>query len=456
MRRLTTSVAFMLGVALGCGSEPGSGADGVLPDASERRDAESSSDSACPGREVPSGIVCGSADRPCAVTVDEVVPGSLGTREDPPSIALGCDARPGILFATAGQGTFAMRDEWGWTVEAAMPMTTGGLVTTARGALAVVGHAIGFDPGPPAELWEREGEVWHLVDDAPASAAHAGAVAMGGEALHATLVVNGTEYEDGAPELATWANGQWTMTLLGDLGRSHPILAAPAALALSPAGSGQPHVAFWENGDNDWILYHAGPGTTPRPVLSLGLNTLDWYPVALAVTADGRDDRPHVVTNRAHSKAFADADVLWSFGTEIVYLTRDGTGAWREVVVAAGDPDEYLAERCGPRADCEWDYVTFRVVAVAATSTDAHILYARYRVWSDGRGGRGIEGRLEMAVVAADGTVATQLLLEPVAPKRGTAVVDADGRIHLAIDDSVRSGSPGSVRYLRIEPAARN
>ena len=365
---------------------------------------------------------------------------------------------PRILFSIAEGGyhgrlaVLGGGDE-GWQVHGApMAIARAGLAHVHVGAAGPGGGewvGVTYDGANRLSLWSHEGgERWERE--------HEWAEAR-------TVVAHGVEGDGrGRVHMAPFGgNGgpvQWVVRDGDGLGESVQIAARGqhAVVATDPAGGA--HFSWWSSeGGRGWeLMYSASDPVAPEVVAPLGGGALSVQSHGLTVERSG------IGETQVH--------LLGAVGQPLAltHLRRDADGRWRGDELAVDEPDEGCqgGEQPEEGVECEQDSVQYVPLDAVSSGDHRHVrmLYSRIhrhaKLRGQCQGGGGmppfcdwqvvessVDASLHLAWPTPDGGTGSAQVHEGVGGA-GTAVVDAEDRIHVALYDvqGLR------LVYLRLDP----
>ena len=468
--------AWMLPVA-GCGSSPSTAADrsteggpaGVGDAAAnptpEEADAAGDSRGAWPGdseggsslgdASCDSGLLCGPADRPCQLKVDQTIasPSLVGNANgNQVSLALAGDSAY-LLFGSSPGFVFAARDPStaAWTIEAAPGASPfGSLALAPDGTVRTIDSA--------ASVWTRGPGGWQWT------AATANTTILGPWAVtvDGTGTIHALASSPNSGQYLRW-NGQYTMQSLGGASGN-------GTVALSTAGGAQ--FAYWGSVPQwaNWALVWALPDGTTEGVSPYGNLSLDGRasPIALAVAQDATAQPSLLFSRLVAGGGDASAQAF-----ELVYAARTAPQTWSTATLATGDTAEFsLPPGAGGAGSPTFQYTTYRPISVLTDKAGGtRFVFAQLNVSAsvicEGPG----EGQLACGAVVASVTARLHLgwvcgaggyddviLFDGLHPARtddsfAPVVVGADGSIHVALVEAAATpaGNPTG-RYLVFSP----
>jgi len=348
---------------------------------------------------------------PCQILEDELLDVPPAYRNDAPSLKLDLLCQPQLLFSSANngyKGFFATRKApFDWTV-IPMPvdLATGALLQNDMGHL----YAVANDGAFGGSLWAFTAEGWKHVADVPekvTSLERGVALAEGGQIL--------AGFSGDAGELHLGVFGaSWTVEQLGQS-------AAPPPLALSEDGA--PSLVAWSSESGEWALRWYSPPYPSEIAMPFGSGSLtsDAQRPVLAVTAADAQNpmgKPHVLAMRSAP----------DFAHELVYLTRQGEGAWDV------RPIEPV-----PAGTMVWP-----LGIVTDAAGEVRLFYSRYEATKPGTG--------SLVVAWPEGSgVQTAVVTEGFSAFGASFDRDGAGRIHAALY-TLGLSSDVSIRYMVLGP----
>lgn len=382
-----------------------------------------------PALPVYDGLLCGPPERPCRILADETVAGGA-LRAAAPAVALDPGGSPHMLFSGAFVGHYARREADGaWRVEPIPPSLLRGSLTIAVDGTAYALVEPGL--GGVMSLWQRRVGRWEHVDDLGDYAQLGGSLLRSRDGcLHAVLVRSGTD--DPRPVYGLYAATGWTFEPLPPLvdswGTAYP--------SITLARGGDPHFAYHYfagpgRGRELWWVAHGGSGE--RIGIDDGPGGGGPTPIAVTEEPDGLRVYVFHVPRDRHG----DLDAL-------VVSIRSPAGGWSDAVV-----DRWPPGCSDPDTVCRFT----PYVALSSGAGDVRLLYVLTR--HHRFGGPTAELRLaSLSRVRVD--VGTVL---PAAPGSAgslslmvQAVLDAEGRMHIALTQSTRVVGESAVRYMLLGP----
>jgi hypothetical protein len=424
----------------------------------------------CAGPSLPyDGPLCGPPDRPCSLLANELVISTRSARYTSPGIVLDTQGAPHIVASEnnseeSNRGFYARRDASGaWTApeETPFPVFALALVPGSSGELFALIN--GGDGNASLRARTPEGQ-WSDAAPLPGKMYVApGDFACDSDGtFHAALGSTGYALQYGR-----YKKG-WIVDTFNTKGK------APPPLALSTSGG--PQITYWDDATQTepklfWRPFPADPELVDTITLSTQALVTN---AALTLTVAPPDSqnpegRPFILYSRpVNDKAIR---------KEIVYATRDGAGSWQISPPLAQEIHKYCGSDPAPTAGamCINDYGEVSPIAVIASQAgDVRFLYVKRSrkdlyngscsdaqppvcKWVEQPGSSTYEGDLYMAWVDENKQVGTARLAESMNISGATAVLDASGKIHVALYDSRAEGEmkPQSlyvVRYLQIGP----
>lgn len=407
-----------------------------------------------PGLPPYAGPLCGPASAPCALLADETLASPPSFRNDAPAIAVdgSCVAHIAYSVAEGGfHGFYARRDAaMSWSeAETPFPIALGSVVATPEG----VPFVLASDGSSSVSLWNLVGGQWIGPAQIPGQAT----VWAGGMGRDGAGVLHAAVMGPNSQLLLAQYEGGWTTTPI-----SGAQISARVPLALSPEGT--PQMAYWfaPAGGGGWQLYWVAPPGAPEVAAPLGSNGLDLahQRQSIVVTpADGQnpEGRPHLFFARPLSGGQRQ---------EVVYATRQGAGAWNVLPV---DAESAQATYCtGEPMDgdtCDFDYEQISPIGIVASQGgDVRFVYAKvhrlgtmvavcdqglpFCYW--GPMTDNSDGQIFVAWMEGNQQAGRAPLGSGILGTNGTLVLDALGRIHVALYDMPLGASGSTVRYLQI------
>jgi len=396
------------------------------------------------------GPLCGPDEQPCEVTIDEAVEAEHHFRNESPAVTFDNLCDPQVLFSVAEggyHGYFAARDgDASWpTAATPFPIARVGLAYDHDAEQTL---ALTYNGAFGTSLWSRDQD-WEELAPLPGkqiASAHGFARDPAGP-LHAAVVTDGN-----APRYAMY-DGGWMTDDLGDQ--------APASAALALDGDSNPHMTFWSSTDLTWKLYYTAPPEAPEEILALGSNVLNIQRQGVAAIPGDGDP---LATSALSLAAIQQLGGLH----ELVLSARLGPDKWTtETIIAENDDEAQLCqtEPLEPGQTCDYDYTRYLPLEIVSSAGgDARFFYRYTRYvgtlvaecvqmpfpicnWvplSDEN-----EAELRIGWPTEEGPAWTTLISDAFFTDM-TAVIDAQGRIHIAAYDTENTGET-MVRYLRIE-----